>query len=409
MLVKKISITLISLTSFVNFLGAADWHWSGVLAGDYRTISQKPEEREIENNAQLSDFFLKMEGTLAEKVPFLAEFKINDDGGFRLIRAETVYQPYSFLELKIGQLLLPFGLWNENFEPDDYLTLTKPLLYAGPGLDYIARNNFPHPFFSAGFADVGVLGKFSPVVAQGKIDCAIYLVNGFKEDGRLQPRPEAVKPPEVVGEDGWAGKEVIDIDWTAEERFIWDNNDTKMAGGRILWQSTPDLSLGSSGLIGKYDLDDELDHWTAGADLSWRWNCYWKEGEKNNLRAEYVLGSTDFRSTFPKSNLHQVRQRYSTYGYYWQLDFPALNIHPIDKTRMVLGYDILYRVGPELDKDGFFIRNDGMDIKTKIEKYTTAINLDVNRVFSIKAEIAYWNFDVYNDIYEMGLGGVVKF
>ena len=90
---------------------------------------------------------------------------------------------------QFGKFLVPFGRYNELYRPDQFLTVTRPLLYASPdSLDLVVRLNSPRPPVSSGYTDIGARISYYPrnELALVPDELTFFVVNGFGETNNRQ-------------------------------------------------------------------------------------------------------------------------------------------------------------------------------------------------------------------------------
>lgn len=396
------------------------WRWSGNLTMNFRGIGQRPLEVEVENQLVLSDVFMRLEGPVLEGTPFLAEFSFDTEGQPHLYRLAVKYLPVKRVAFELGRFLVPFGSFNELYRPDLYPLLTKPLLFATPGLDYVSRVNHPHPVFSSGYTDTGLLVHYYPHAEPlwFPSSLSLFVVNGLGEgpnNGRPPSTPHAFFAFSPV--------EGVDIDWGHERTFLLDNNDTKTFGGRIHYDfgdvTLPDplrksifidgVSFGVSAMNGKYDIEDQLNYWAVGVDATARRNEY-------RFTTEWVTGPSDFRAenilfvstTTTLGQAEFIKDRYATTGGHVQIEFPFPEFPLSLQTNAIVTLGQLVRRGPVLTKAGE-LSSDQPNVHTQINKYSLGFNSVISPNFNFKFEFAYWDFNHFGDIYQWIVGGVLSF
>jgi len=388
----------------------------GSLSFTYRSIGAKPIEIEIENQMALTDMFFRIEGPVLQDTPFLLEFALDAGGQPELYRLAVKNMTIRRVELEFGRFLVPFGRTNELYRPDLYPLVTKPLLYASPGLDFVSRVSYPHPLFSSGYSDTGIRMMYRPHAEPFWFPrkLTVYLVNGLQESSISGRRPP--DPRTFLILDSVSG---TDVDWAHEVNFLSDNNDTKNPGARIEWDygdiSYPSpfsraalvngFSAGLSGLIGKYDIEDRLSNWIWGAVVGLRHGKYRLTGEfiYGEVQAKWVTLGTSADATPPL-----VKDRYSESGYSVQLEFPFSELLFAKQTRAIFRGESFSRRGPVLNRMGEIFPGIAHS-KTRINKYSGGLNSRVNEYFTIKLEYGLWIPDQYPSIYQILWAGVLSF
>ena len=350
------------------------------------------------------------------------------------------------IQLELGKFLIPFGHYNELYRPDQFLTVTRPLLYASPdSLDLVSRLNSPHPPISAGYTDIGLKASYYPKSEPFwiPIEITAYMVNGLGETpNRIRTFQNSNNL--LVSGVGIGG---TDIDFGHLNNNLADNNNNKAPGGRIVF-ALGDLKIptilderkielngvriGFSGMHGRYDLEEAIggeDYRIFGTDLIFQHkNC--------SFSAEYVYSENDFRKAQADSAGTVDFTQWTGYlpskteinkGYYLQAVFPVWKNPPAGKKVLgILALNRLERIAPEL----IFSKNanpaDGMPIaafssslknlKTSIDKYTAGLNWQIADNFIMKAEYSYWKIKVppvfgsaQSSIYQPALSWVFSF
>jgi hypothetical protein len=395
---------------------AGPWRWGGALSLNYRNIGARPLEIEIEHQLVLADIFVRAEGPVLKDTPFLLEFALDGDGRPELYRLTVKSLTVRRLELELGRFLVPFGHTNELYRPDLYPLVTKPLLYASPGLDFVSRASYPHPLFSSGYADTGVRISYQPPVRPGWFprSVTLFLVNGLQESpvkGRSFPDPRNFNV--------FASVSGTDPDWGHEVNSLADNNDTKNPGGRLSWDygdiTYPSpfsraalingFSASVSGMGGKYDIEDQLSHWVWGLDLGLRHREY-------RLTGDFIYGEVQAKwpalGTAGSDPPTLVKDRYAVYGRTLQLEFPFPEFWLSDQTRVIFRGESMTRHGPRSNVLGEVAPRGG-HTRTRMNKYSGGFNSRMNPHFSVKLEYAYWTFDAFSHIWQIAWAGVVTF
>jgi len=455
--VKKRNQGLLAIIIFINSVSVVwpkeffkDLNVNGVMSLNWRLIGPKYPgfENQIQNEVYLADMYFGFDGKISGKFPFFLEFQIPtaSRGGINLYRFSTELLYEEKYKLELGKFLIPFGHYNELYRPDQFLTVTRPLLYASPdSLDIVSRLNSPHPPISAGYTDIGVKAGYLPKSEHFWIPTEItfYLVNGLGETPNrirtFQNSNNLLVPGTNVGG--------TDIDFGHLNNNLADNNNHKAPGGRIVF-ALGDLKIptifeerkielngvrvGFSGMHGRYDLEEAvggLNYQIIGTDLIFQYkNC--------SFSAEYIYGENDFRKAqadsggmidFAQRTDHLQSKTEINKGYYIQTAFPAWKNPPIGQKLLgILAFNRLERIGPEL----IFSKNtnpaDGLPIiafspsrqrlKTLMDKYTAGLNWQIANNFVMKAEYSYWKIKVppvfdspQSNIYQSALSWVFSF
>ncbi|MCR4295415.1 MAG: hypothetical protein NUW21_07755, partial [Elusimicrobia bacterium] len=114
--------------SRIKLFGAASINWRNV------GPREPGFETQIQNQVYLADLYLGAEGPVTEDVPVLLEWNLPTAGRGvpRLSQAYAEYNGVRRIKFQLGKFMVPFGRYNELYRPDQYLAVTRPLLYASP-------------------------------------------------------------------------------------------------------------------------------------------------------------------------------------------------------------------------------------------------------------------------------------
>ncbi len=397
-------------------------HIGGSLSLNWRNVGPRRPgfETQIQNEVYLADMYFGVDGPFLDGFPVKMEWHLptGSRGQLQLNQLYFKYERVENLSLQFGKFIVPFGRYNELYKPDDYLTVTRPLLFASPDtLDLVVRPNSPRPPISSGYTDIGARASYHPPSLHPVMpaEVTVFVVNGIGESTNRQrtfPDPEnlGIRAPPTTG---------VNPDFGHRNNNLADNNNPKSIGGRMVFgagevrkpwpfpEETGDLrgvSVGLSALGGLYDLEAYLEQQVYSIDASFDYKGYGFSGE-------YLYSANHFRSplaTPSGSNLvlpiHQLRDREHIYGYFVQTSFPVLRKPGLGKrVTGVLVFNQAYRRGPLLDfflnyvdTDGSTIpsltaiRPDSLRVTRRIDKYTYALNWMLTDHFFLKAEYSYW-------------------
>jgi hypothetical protein len=218
---------------------------------------------------------------VTEDVPVNLEWNLPTAGrgAPRLSQAYAEYNGVRRIKFQLGKFMVPFGRYNELYRPDQYLAVTRPLLYASPdSLDLVVRPNSPRPPISYGYSDIGLRWSWYPVRVHPLVpsEATLFVVKGVGEQkNRLRTFPN----PSNLGIPG-PGTSGGGPDFGHENNNLADNNNAKTFGGRVVFalgdlrlpwpvpEKAADLAgthLGLSGMGGNYDLEGFLSYemWSA--------------------------------------------------------------------------------------------------------------------------------------------------
>ena len=411
----------------------------GSMSLNWRNVGpRKPGfETQIQNEVYLADMYFGVEGPALPDVPFHFELyaPTAQQGELRLFQMYAEYDKIHRIKLQFGKFLVPFGRYNELYRPDQFLTVTRPLLYASPdSIDLVVRPNSPRPPVSAGYTDIGARFSWYPVRVHPLVpeELTFYIVNGLGEStnrSRTFPNPQnlGIPGPPTNG---------VTTDFGHQNNNLADNNNAKSVGARVIFalgdlrlpfpipERDADLDgviLGFSGMGGNYDLE--------GALAYQMWDMNWSFQYRGiSFSGEAMYSSDQFLnpvvySTSSQSNpalvlpIQQNRRSEEIYGYFVQAAFPIIRKPPVGKRLTgVLVYNQMYRRGPLLDfllnyNDGSTVfpsltgvRPDTPYVQRQIDKYTAAINYQMSSHFALKFDYSYWVMGKSTVVTEQSLG-----
>ncbi|MDP3541593.1 MAG: hypothetical protein Q8T11_03905 [Elusimicrobiota bacterium] len=430
----------------IKLFGAASINWRNV------GPREPGFETQIQNQVYLSDMYLGAEGPVTEDVPVLLEWNLPTAGRGvpRLSQAYAEYNGVRRIKFQLGKFMVPFGRYNELYRPDQYLAVTRPLLYASPDtLDLVVRPNSPRPPLSYGYSDIGLRWSWYPVRVHPLVpsEATLFVVNGVGEQkNRLRTFPN----PSNLGIPG-PGTNGVTPDFGHENHNLADNNNAKTFGGRIVFalgdlrlpwpvsERASDMTgthLGLSGMGGNYDLEGFLGYEMWSADWSFDYKGVNLSGEAMYSRNHFLTprlapGSTEAAPALASTGTH-TRQVEHLYGYFLQASFPLMRRPPWGRrVTGLLVYNEMYRRGPLLD---FLLNfNDGTTtfesmtayregapfVTRRIRKYTAGLHWQLAQHFAAKFEYSYWvmgkstvrsaNSLGLNDIYQGAFSLVMGF
>ena len=398
-------------------------HLFGSAAVTWRNVGPRTPgfETQIQNEVYLSDMYFGAEGPVLDGVPFHLEMNVPTSlqGNIQLYQMFAEYNRVRRIRLQIGKFLVPFGRYNELYRPDQFLTVTRPLLFASPdSIDLVVRPNSPHPPISAGYTDVGARISWYPVRVHPLVpdEFTVYVVNGLSE---ATNRSRTFPNPQNLGIPGPPTNGVTD-DFGHQNNNLADNNNSKALGGRAVFalgdmrlpfpipERDADLDgvlLGFSGMAGNYDLEENLGYQMWDMNWSFQYQGVSFSGEAEYSVDQFLNPLVDPANLQPLNPAQQVRLREEIYGYYVQAAFPLLRKPPFGRRLTgVIVYNQLYRRGPVLDfllnyKDpatGATLpsltayRNGATQVQTQIDKYTGALNYQMSEHFALKFDYSYW-------------------
>ena len=329
---------LIERLAKVRLFGSASLNWRNV------GPREPGFETQIQNQVYLADMYFGAEGPVTKDAPVKLEWNLPTAGrgALRLSQAYVEYDGVRRIKFQLGKFMVPFGRYNELYRPDQYLAVTRPLLYASPdSLDLVVRPNSPRPPFSYGYSDIGVRWSWYPVRVHPlvPVEATLFVVNGIGESkNRLRTFPN----PQSLGIPGPSTNGVVP-DFGHENNNLADNNNAKTVGGRIVFalgdlrlpwpvpERAADLTgthLGLSGMSGHYDLEGYLNYQMWSADWAFDYNGISLSGEamysSNHFLAPIHISTGNGALVTPVT---QTRQLEHLYGYFVQGAFPIMR-HP---------------------------------------------------------------------------------
>ena len=401
-------------------------HVGGSLSLNWRNVGpRKPGfETQIQNEVYLADMYFGVDGPFVDRVPMQVEWHMPtaSEGRPRLYQLNFGYKRINDWIVQFGKFLVPFGRYNELYRPDQFLTVTRPLLYASPdSLDLVIRLNSPRPPLSSGYTDIG--GRLSyyppsrdPFIPQ---ELTFFVVNGLGETSNRQrtfPNTDNLGIPGIPANG-------VNIDFGHQNNNLADNNNSKAVGARAVFsigdlrfpwpiaEGASDLAgvhAGLSGMGGKYDLEDRLAYQMYGLDVSFDYLGF-------NFSGEYLYSFNDFSSPLAliaslqnssgtlASPIRQIADREIHHGYFLQASFPMIRAPAIGRRATgILVFNQMFRRGPILDL--FLDTNvngttfssinaigaSALRVTRRIDKYTAAINYQMTDHFVFKLDYSYW-------------------
>jgi len=412
------------------------FHFNGTASFNWRNVGPRHPgyETQIQNEVYLADMYLGVSGPLMQSIPFQLElhWPTAGQGSMQLFQAYIGYEPEGY-KFRLGKFVVPFGRYNELYHADDFLTVTRPLLYASPdSLDLVVRPNSPRPPFSAGYTDIGARVSYYPSEASPMVpeELTAYILNGLGETNNRQrtfPDPGNLGIANVPTNGST-------IDFGHLNNNLADNNNAKSIGGRAVFalgdvrlpwpfpESRGDLtgvSLGLSGIGGQFDLEGQLNYQIYGLDFSFDYAGF-------SFSGEYIYDTNNFLAPVDRNGsaplvtpISQSRQTEFMQGYFIQAAAPLVR-KPLWGQRVtgILVFNQMFRRGPQLDL--LLNYNDGQTtypsllaynpltpfITTRIDKYTAAINYKLTDHFTAKFDYSCWMMHQATNISPSSLGTI---
>ncbi len=391
----------------------------GSLSLNWRNIGpRKPGfETQIQNEVYLGDIYFGLAGPFLVQVPLQLEFHMPtaSQGAIQLNQLNFAYKRIDNFMFQFGKSLVPFGRYNELYKANDFLTVTRPLLYASPdSLDLVVRVNSPRPPVSVGYTDLGARASFYPPGQNAYIpsELTAYVVNGLGENNNRQrtfPNTDNLGIPAIPANGS-------NIDFGHQDNNLADNNNFKSVGGRLVWTlgdlrlpwpipegvlDVKEMNVGLSAMQGQYELEGHLNYQTYGADYVFDYRGF-------NVSGEYVYSVNQFLSPLDAAGAivvptQMVKDFEVNHGYFVQVSAPLMR-KPRWGQRLtgVLVFNQMFHRGPLLDlflnqviggTSFSSIAASGagpLRATTHLDKYTGALNYQLTDHFAFKTEYSYW-------------------
>ncbi len=380
-------------------------------------------EAQIQDEVYLADMYFGIGGPIADNVPFLIEWNMptSSQGQIQLSQLNAEYDRLPHTRIQAGKFLVPFGRYNELYRPDDFLTVTRPLLFASPdSLDLVVRLNSPRPPLTVGYTDLGGRISYYPPIDKSWIpdEITFFVVNGLgEENNRLRtfPNTDNLGVPPIPG-DG------TNIDFGHQDNNLADNNNSKSPGARVVFalgdlrlpwpipeneSNLNGVNLGLSAMGGEYNLEQNLNYQIYDADLTFDYKGIKFASEYvyslNQFLAPIEITQGSFGSDTSNTTVSLGEDFEINQGYYVQAAFPVMKKPPFGKRLTgIVVFNQMWRRGPALD---LFLNQyangteyssldalspTGPRVTTQMDKYTAALNYQISDHFWLKLEGSYW-------------------
>ncbi|MCP2604910.1 porin [Candidatus Aminicenantes bacterium AH-873-B07] len=218
-------------------------------------------------NITNSYFSLNFNGKFNSRFYFHSEIRAEEAlSHLYLEQAWVGFRAGSFLNIKIGAFLVPFGKLNQIHRPIELKLIDLP---------FSQEDIIPVPW-----TDIGILIDGS----YGIISYAAYLGNGLGEGENIR-----------------------------EGRQFKDNNKDKARGGRLIFSLGKGLKVGFSQYNGAYNSENNLKLNLRGIDFTW-------SNSKTLLWVEYSLAKIENRNPYENGKAE---------GYFILFSFPIGNFNPV--------------------------------------------------------------------------------
>jgi hypothetical protein len=289
--------------------------------------------------------------------------------GFELGMAFVDLHVFEELNVRVGRFSPSFGDFPLRHDPANHRTVDKPLVYDMGRMLRMRDYNFgilPIPYVDHGIEISGTHWFGDDV----QLDYAVYAVGGLRGQN-----------------DGF---DLDFINSRSQGQYYIDNNSEPAGGARLdmafnLGEDAA-LSVGISGMYGRYDPAAQLSYAILGADVYARWGPL-------TLRAEYLVRRTDmFVGGNPAQRFAYGPSASGTYDDFflkdgWYVD-AELVLHPM--IELVGRYDGLRRIGNVSASSQ--LRSQAM-----VFRYTAGLNIIPDRSFRIKLFSQFYDFSDFSD------------
>ncbi len=243
-------------------------NFAGSAQESYLVVASDPRARDRAFDGFVTEVSLKFAADVNEHVSAQAKVCFGCHG-FELAMAFVDFRVADELNFRFGRFNPSFGEFPLRQDPANHATVDKPLPYDMGRmlrLRELDMSVLPIPYVDSGL-EISGTHWFTERV---QVDWAAYAVGGFRGSA-----------------DG------VDLDFlqSRSDAFYYvDNNSQPAGGGRASLTIVPNdrtaLTLGASGMYGRYDPEAERSYIVVGADLYGRAGPF-------SLRAEYVLRRTE--------------------------------------------------------------------------------------------------------------------
>lgn len=352
---------------------ASEVHFSGSAYLDYWSLSSRT-ARESAFAGFTPELAVKIDADVHEALAFSGKVCFGCHG-VEIERAYLDYTPKNTFNVQLGRIPVPFGDFMLRADPANHRAASKPLIYEMGRMAYYGTNAFNLGVVPAPYVDTGVLVYGQTWIgSKAQVWYGGYLISGLK------------------------GSATGAIDYQSmRSAYYVDNNKTPAGGGRAvvtvasesLGAVFKDISVGASGMYGRYDPQSQRAFLAVGLDVSARVGPLTLHTEFANLLREVDPAGTyqfELRDPFVQK-----------VGFYFEVE------HPLGRY-LVLAYrlDGLRRVGVTfLDSDP------QLSSRSSILRYTQALQVLIGDAFFAKLTYEYWRPTDYAAFHSghLGLGG----
>ncbi len=316
---------------------------------------------------------IKIEAEAHEKLSFTGRICFGCHG-LEVDRAHVDFTPYDQINIQAGRIGVPFGDFALRYEPTSRHTVTNPLIFEMGRMSYYQKSAFNLGVVPQPYVDTGVI-----VYGQFALSDTLALWYG------------------AYGVAGFKGNNDFDYP-SMRTPFYADNNKLPSWGGRLKLSYTASdadfkvrsITLGVSGMHGRYDPQHTRDYTALGVDATTRIGIA-------TIRAEVAFLRVNLDPAVSGYGYALLDPWIEKGGAYFEIEHPLFE-------RLILVYraDALRRVGvqlpgadPRLSPDSWILR------------YTQALQLELAYGVYLKGEYQYsWmnDFPSFHS-FHAGLGG----
>jgi hypothetical protein len=348
----------------VNFAGFAyvdHWYTNSPAAAKASATGLTPEAA------------IKMEVDIHEKLSFTVRACFNCHG-IDVDRAHVDFTPSPAFNIQAGRIGVPFGEMSVRYDPTSHRSVSKPLIYDMGRMGYYGRSHFNLGVVPQPYVDTGVV---------------VY--------GQVWPNDETQL---------WYGAYVVagmrgqnDLDFTAmRSPPFFDNNRQPAGGGRLSLtfsgsnpdSSFKDLSLGASGMYGRYDAERKHAYTALGVDMSLRIGPLTVRSEAALMRIELNPDPSLYRYELIDTYVDKG-------GFFVELEHPVTS-----RLALLYRFDSLFRKGDPLTTS-----DERLSPDSRILRYTQALQILLSDFMYAKLSYEYCAMNDFPNFHSahVGVGG----
>ncbi len=273
------------------------------------------------------------------------------------------------LNFRVGRFTPQFGSFPLRHDPANHRTSDKPLPYDMGRM--LRSSEWNMSILPAPWVDNGLEISGTKFVGDSKrFDYALYAIGGPK-----------------------ASVDAVDFDYIqsrSRDRYYVDNNSRPSVGARLgaSFDLSEDMSLaiGTSGMGGHYDPENELSYLLLGADLQLRYKrIYWRS-EYLIRRTEMALGDDPAsRFKYGPGKDGSFDNFFIKDGFYTELEVPVT-----ERVDLIGRFDGMRRIGN-------VVVASPLRSRSAILRYTAAMAYRLNVGLRIKSSIEFYDFSDFED------------